>query len=190
MSAVSVFEYDCEAVRVVARRAAGGSSRSGQAVETRKFSVDPNLTSFDILRTILARAFELQSDFAITYEAPPAPSTGGSGEWLPLLSDWDLDTAIISAAEPVLNLCVAERSFRTLDDLEEQEAVVAMAATAEAVVAAPSAEVRTAATQEAEEAAPRSPQGPPRTRKGSAPVVTAASGATSLRQFSSFRHQV
>ncbi len=115
-ASVSVFEYDCEAVRVVARRV---NTRSG-VEETRKFSVDPNLTSFDILQTILSRAFEIQGDFVIAYEAPPAPSAA-NGEWLPLLSDWDLDTAIISAAEPCLNLIVTERKFKNLADLEEQE---------------------------------------------------------------------
>jgi len=55
MAAAAVFEYDCEAVRVMARRL----NKSGQE-ETRKFSVDPNLTTFEILRTILARAFDIQ----------------------------------------------------------------------------------------------------------------------------------
>ena len=47
--ASSLFEYDCEAVRVYARRL---HPRTG-VEEQRRFSVDPNLTTFDILRSIL-----------------------------------------------------------------------------------------------------------------------------------------
>ncbi len=189
-AAVSVFEYDCEAVRVVARRV---NSRSG-AEETRKFSVDPNLTSFDILKTILSRAFEIQGDFAIAYEAPPAPSSS-EGEWLPLLSDWDLDTAIISAAEPFLNLVVTERTFKTLADLEEQERltlspeVAAVGQGGGATVEDGSAE---GDGREASSPMPTSPR--EMRRKGSAPLLPAAAGsgggATSLKQFYSFRHQI
>ena len=47
--ASSPFDYDCEAVRVHARRL---HPRTGSE-EQRRFSVDPNLTTFDILRSIL-----------------------------------------------------------------------------------------------------------------------------------------
>ena len=86
-STTSLFEYDCEAVRVRARRAA---ARPGDPDEHRKFSVDPNLTSYDILRSILTRAFDLgesEADFIIMFSS--------AGEWMPLLSDWDLDVAIL-----------------------------------------------------------------------------------------------
>ena len=53
-SSASLFEYDCEAVRVRAKRIARGGEE-----EHRKFSVDPNLTSYDILKSILSRAFDL-----------------------------------------------------------------------------------------------------------------------------------
>ena len=100
----SLFEYDCEAVRVRARRA---PTQPGEPEEHRKFSVDPNLTSYDILRSILTRAFDLgesESDFIILFNS--------AGEWMPLLSDWDLDVAILSAAQPSLNLMVRERRNR------------------------------------------------------------------------------
>ena len=47
--ASSPFDYDYEAVRVHARRL---HPRTGTE-EQRRFSVDPNLTTFDILRSIL-----------------------------------------------------------------------------------------------------------------------------------------
>ena len=50
------FQYDFDAVRVVAKRI----NRHGEE-EKRKFSVDPNLTSYEILRSILARAFDVKS---------------------------------------------------------------------------------------------------------------------------------
>ncbi len=179
-SGVSVFEYDCEAVRVVARRV---NPRSG-AEETRKFSVDPNLTSFDILRTILARAFELpgDGDFAISYEAPPAPSSSGCSEWLPLLSDWDLDTAIISAAEPALNLAVTERKFRTLAALEDQERL----SLPPEVAALGSAEGEERGDEEDDRSSVSLPPGNASVeqRKNS------GSSSSSSKQFSSLRHQL
>ncbi len=124
----SVFEYDCEAIRVVATRKA--STKKGRTtaaeMETRKFSVDPNLTSFDTLRTILGRAFDIgsSSDFAVDYLSP------ATGERLPMLNDWDLDAAIVtvsasiaeeSTSGGILNLVVTERKFKKLA-LDEDEA--------------------------------------------------------------------
>lgn len=74
----------------------------------RKFSVDPNLTSYDILKSILMRAFDLlddESEFVIYFSSPDA-------DWMPLLSDWDLDVAILSSADPVLSLRVTERKIK------------------------------------------------------------------------------
>ena len=65
----SIFEYDCEAVRVRAKRIL----KSGEE-EHRKFSVDPNLTSYDILKSILTRAFDVSGDFAIYFSS--------SGDWM------------------------------------------------------------------------------------------------------------
>ena len=89
----SLFEYEREAIRVRARRV----DQQGRETEMRKFSVDPNITSFEVLQSILSRAFELPAgEMAVSYRQP-----GQAGEpgWAPLLSDWDLDTAILGSAE-------------------------------------------------------------------------------------------
>ena len=36
-------------------------------------------------------------------------SADAAMDWMPLLSDWDLDMAILSSAEPALSLFVAEK---------------------------------------------------------------------------------
>ena len=86
-SSSSLFEYDCEAVRVHAKRF---NAKTGNE-EYRKFSVDPNLTSYDILKSILMRAFDISeeksaeddgTEFVIYFSSPDA-------DWMPLLSDWD-----------------------------------------------------------------------------------------------------
>ncbi len=60
MSTAAVFEYERDAIRVKARYY--GNNRKEVAAdkpeveeETRKFSVDPNLTSYDTLKNLLAR---------------------------------------------------------------------------------------------------------------------------------------
>ena len=120
-----LFEYDCEAVRVRAKKI---SSDKSKLDIHRKFSVDPNLTNFNILKSILARAFDIgesDTDFGddfIVYFA-------SGSEWLPLLSDWDLDVAIIGAAEPCLNLIITERggsgnvglSFKKYQPVDEED---------------------------------------------------------------------
>ena len=41
----------------------------GVAEEYRKFSVDPNITSFEVLQSILCRAFDIQAqDISIAYK--------------------------------------------------------------------------------------------------------------------------
>jgi hypothetical protein len=107
--ASTLFEYDCDAVRVHAKRT---HPKTGVA-EQRKFSVDPNLTSYGILKSILARAFDLGDDSTasaefVVYFASP------DGDWMPMLSDWDLDVAILSSAEPILNLMVTETKIKRL----------------------------------------------------------------------------
>jgi len=95
----SIFEYEKEAIRIKAKRVDRGHD------EYRKFSVDPNITSFEVLQSILCRAFELPpSDISIAYRAV---DTEGQECWNSLLSDWDLDTAILGSAEQDLYLQVA-----------------------------------------------------------------------------------
>lgn len=103
----ALFEYDCEAVRVRVKRLC----KNGQE-EQRTFSIDPNLTSYDILKSILSRAYDIVDDFVIYFSSS---STGRGEDWLPLLSDWDLDVAILSAADPFLLLMITERKLKTLD---------------------------------------------------------------------------
>ncbi|XP_051158340.1 TBC1 domain family member 25 [Leptopilina boulardi] len=71
--------------------------------EYRKFSVDPQITSIEVLQSILIKAFDIKGDFSISYRAI---DDYGSETYLFLLSDWDLDAAFISASEPYLYLQV------------------------------------------------------------------------------------
>ena len=106
----AVFEYDRDAIRVKARLLTNksDSSSSSSESEIRKFSVDPNLTSYETLRSLLSRAFDLTDDlddsFRISYYC--------ANEWLPMLSDWDLDAAVISASDPCLQLALIKASQR------------------------------------------------------------------------------
>jgi len=105
----ALFEYEKEAIRIKAKMV--------DKEEYRKFSIDPNITSFEILQSILCRAFEIRSaDIGITYRI-----VDGSGKesWTPLLSDWDLDTAILASTEPGLFLNVKVLDVTTGTSLGE-----------------------------------------------------------------------
>ena len=100
------FEYEQDAIHV---KACSVSSYSKEEVH-RKFSVDPNLTTYEILRTILSRAFDIKEDnFRLNYFS-------ADQQRLPLLSDWDLDTAIVSASDPFLQLEIIEHRISTSSD--------------------------------------------------------------------------
>ena len=112
-SGTAVFEYDRDAIRVRARFLSRNDSQDStpdgvSTSEVRKFSVDPNLTSYDTLRCLLSRAFDLKDDlvesFRISYYC--------ANEWLPMLSDWDLDAAVLSASDPYLQLVLVKASQR------------------------------------------------------------------------------
>ncbi|KAL9920363.1 LOW QUALITY PROTEIN: TBC1 domain family member 25-like [Glossina fuscipes fuscipes] len=77
--------------------------------EWRKFSVDPQITSLEVLYSLLVKAFDIKSDFSIKYKAyDPA----GNEIYLSVLSDWDLDAAFLrihnisiqTSTEPCLTL--------------------------------------------------------------------------------------
>lgn len=68
-------------------------NEKGTAEDWRKFSVDPQITSLEVLYSILAKAFEIKSDFNISYKTQN-PNTK-SEEFLTLFSDWDLDAAFL-----------------------------------------------------------------------------------------------
>jgi len=114
----SLFEYEKEAIRIKAKRVDRGQE------EQRKFSVDPNITSFEVLQSILCRAFELPpTDISISYRSPGP----GGDVWLPMLSDWDLDTAILGSADHDLHLQVAVMGQGSLGEVESIVSPVAEA---------------------------------------------------------------
>lgn len=61
-------------------------------LEWRKFSVDPQITSLEVLYSILAKAFDLKTDFGISYKTIDQV---GQDVFLAVLSDWDLDAAFL-----------------------------------------------------------------------------------------------
>lgn len=60
--------------------------------EFRKFSVDPQITSFEVLQSILGKAFDIKGEFTIAYRTHDAL---GHEIYLSILSDWDLDAAFL-----------------------------------------------------------------------------------------------
>jgi len=110
-----LFEYEKEAIRIKAKRVDRGHD------EYRKFSVDPNITSFEVLQSILCRAFELPpSDMSIAYRTV---DIAGLETWNSLLSDWDLDTAILGCAEHDLYLQVAVMGTGELGEVDVGQAI-------------------------------------------------------------------
>lgn len=60
--------------------------------EFRKFSVDPQITTFEVLQSILTKAFDIKTDFTISYRLY---DMYGNEMHMPLLSDWELDAAFL-----------------------------------------------------------------------------------------------
>ncbi|XP_053601953.1 uncharacterized protein LOC128670366 [Plodia interpunctella] len=84
-----------EAVRVKVKKCEGKLQP-----ELRKFSVDPQITSLEVLQSILIKAFDIKSDFTLSYRTL---DDCGQEIYLPLLSDWDLDAAFLKAHNIALN---------------------------------------------------------------------------------------
>uniref|UniRef100_A0A1B0EZQ1 Uncharacterized protein n=1 Tax=Phlebotomus papatasi TaxID=29031 RepID=A0A1B0EZQ1_PHLPP len=111
-----VLGYSREAVRVRVKK-----YEMNLPPEWRKFSVDPQITSLEVLYSILAKAFDLKTDFTISYKAI---DPNGQEIYLSVLSDWDLDAAFLRAhnysistsAEPCLNLRVDIKPFSEAPD--------------------------------------------------------------------------
>ncbi|XP_058452261.1 uncharacterized protein LOC131430959 [Malaya genurostris] len=111
MSGSAVYGYNREAVRVKVKKC-----EKNVPPETRKFSVDPQITSLEVLYSILAKAFDLKTDFGISCKAP---DPNGQENYLVVLSDWDLDAAFLRAhnmsiatkSEPCLYLRVDIKPF-------------------------------------------------------------------------------
>ncbi|CAH2104444.1 unnamed protein product [Euphydryas editha] len=93
-----MFGYSKEAVRVKVKKCEGKLQP-----ELRKFSVDPQITSLEVLQSILVKAFDIKSDFTLSYRTV---DDYGQEIYLPLLSDWDLDAAFLKAH----NIALTQRS--------------------------------------------------------------------------------
>ncbi|CAH0404935.1 unnamed protein product [Chilo suppressalis] len=93
-----MFGYSKEAVRVKVKKCEGKLQP-----ELRKFSVDPQITSLEVLQSILVKAFDIKSDFTLSYRSI---DEYGQEIYLPLLSDWDLDAAFLKSH----NIAVNQRS--------------------------------------------------------------------------------
>ncbi|XP_003426724.1 TBC1 domain family member 25 [Nasonia vitripennis] len=99
-----------EAVRVKVKKC-----ESRHHPEYRKFSVDPQITSIEVLQSILIKAFDIKGEFTISYRAI---DDYGAETYLFLLSDWDLDAAFISASDPYLYLQVNLKPFGETNECE------------------------------------------------------------------------
>ncbi|XP_071527319.1 TBC1 domain family member 25 isoform X2 [Panulirus ornatus] len=65
-----------------------------------RFSVDPELTGYEVLRNLIARAFDLKGEFQTCYLA--RDDRFPEACWVPLLSDFDLEMAFVKSADPYL----------------------------------------------------------------------------------------
>ncbi|KAH3818719.1 TBC1 domain family member 25-like [Dreissena polymorpha] len=75
--------------------------------EQKKFSIDPQITSFEMLQNLLAKAFDIKNDFTISYLS----QDGSQDVYLSMLSDWDMDAAFQNASDPCLKLKVDLKPF-------------------------------------------------------------------------------
>lgn len=60
--------------------------------EWRKFSVDPQITTLEVINSILAKAFDVKGDFSISYRTF---DHNRQEYFLGILSDFDLDAAFL-----------------------------------------------------------------------------------------------
>ncbi|CAG5132877.1 unnamed protein product [Candidula unifasciata] len=97
-----------EVIRIKVKKCDGKTQ-----AEYKKFSIDPQITSFEMLQGILAKAFEIRSDFTISYMTYDSE---GQNVYQSMLSDWDMDAAFQCASEPYLKLRVDVRLFEDLED--------------------------------------------------------------------------
>ncbi|XP_055381882.1 protein PF3D7_1417600 isoform X2 [Condylostylus longicornis] len=113
-----MYGYSREAIRVKVKKC-----EMNCQPEWRKFSVDPQITSVEILHSILAKAFDIRSDFSIFYKTLDPL---GHETFLAVMSDWDLDAAFLrthnysvqTGSEPCLNLRVDVKSFEESNNSE------------------------------------------------------------------------
>ncbi|XP_071484889.1 TBC1 domain family member 25-like [Diadema antillarum] len=93
--------------------------------EYKSFSIDPEITSFDMLQLLLMQAFQLKMGFTITYLSH---DDSGHEVYLSMLSDWDLDAAICGASDPCLRLKVDAKPFEGPGLLEDWDVITGMEA--------------------------------------------------------------
>ncbi|CAK1550066.1 unnamed protein product [Leptosia nina] len=118
-----MFGYSKEAVRVKVKKCEGKLQP-----ELRKFSVDPQITSLEVLQSILVKAFDIKSDFTLSYRTL---DDVGQEIYLPLLSDWDLDAAFLKShnlavtqkTEPCVQLKVDMKPFAEASEDWEPPAI-------------------------------------------------------------------
>ncbi|XP_042215317.1 TBC1 domain family member 25-like isoform X2 [Homarus americanus] len=65
-----------------------------------RFSVDPELTGYEVLRNLIARAFDLKGEFQTCYLA--RDDRFPEACWVPMSSDFDLEMAFVKSADPYL----------------------------------------------------------------------------------------
>uniref|UniRef100_A0A182WHC4 Rab-GAP TBC domain-containing protein n=1 Tax=Anopheles minimus TaxID=112268 RepID=A0A182WHC4_9DIPT len=120
-----MYGHSREAVRVKVKKC-----EKNVPSETRKFSVDPQITNLEVLYSLLAKAFDLKTDFGISYKVIEA---NGQESYLVVLSDWDLEAAflrahnqsIASKSEPCLNLRVDIKPFSEASEWDGNGSVTA-----------------------------------------------------------------
>ncbi|XP_041457689.1 TBC1 domain family member 25-like [Lytechinus variegatus] len=93
--------------------------------EYKSFSIDPEITSFDMLQLLLVQAFQLKIGFTISYLSH---DDRGQEVYLSMLSDWDLDAAICGASDPCLRLKVDAKPFDGPGLLEDWDVITGMEA--------------------------------------------------------------
>ncbi|XP_071809913.1 TBC1 domain family member 25-like [Asterias amurensis] len=88
--------------------------------EYKTFSMDPEITTFEMLQLLLMQAFQLKSEFTISYSSRDDQARE---IYLSLLSDWDLDSAILTSSDPCLRLKVDAKPFEGPGILEDWDVV-------------------------------------------------------------------
>ncbi|BHF60228.1 hypothetical protein SprV_0100319100 [Sparganum proliferum] len=98
--ALTTKEREC--VRVKLKFSSGDGSQSYC-----QFSVDPKLTTYDVLVELISRRFEVSRDFKISYLVM---DKYGEQSLLPLQTDLDLDAAIFASSDLTLRLFIEAKT--------------------------------------------------------------------------------
>ncbi|XP_022098594.1 TBC1 domain family member 25-like [Acanthaster planci] len=88
--------------------------------EYKTFSIDPEITTFEMLQLLLMQAFQLKSEFTISYASRDDQARE---VYLSMLSDWDLDSAILTSSDPCLRLKVDAKPFDGPGLLEDWDVI-------------------------------------------------------------------